>query len=247
MLLAFLSDIHANLEALHAVLRFLRRKPIRHWVILGDHVGYGANPNEVLKTVLRLRPKTIIRGNHDRVAAGIDNIEGFNEIAADAALWTQQRLSPYHRSVLRHLPVGPISFDGVINISHGCPLDEDAYVLSDYDAYVSFRETSEPLLFFGHTHLPVIYRLRDDVVDTFRLPPARKVTGRLDRRFRYMINPGSVGQPRDHIPYASFCLFNLKTWTITFYRIPYAIDTAQSKILRAGLPAFLAHRLAHGI
>lgn len=247
MLLAFLSDIHANLEALTAVLRFLRRKPIRHWIILGDIVGYGANPNEVLRLLLKLKPRTMIRGNHDRAAAGIDDLEDFNEIAAEAVRWTQRTLSPYYRSVIKNLPVGPLSLNGEINISHGCPLDEDAYVLSDYDAYISFRETREPLLFFGHTHLPVIYRLNHDIVETYQIPPARVVRGFLDPRFRYMINPGSVGQPRDQVPYSSFCLFNTRTRMITFYRIPYPIEKAQQKILRAGLPEFLAIRLSRGI
>ena len=247
MLYAVISDIHSNLEALQAVLRYLKRKPIRRWFVLGDLVGYGANPNEVIELVQRLRPRTVIRGNHDRVAASMDPAEDFNEMARFAAAWTRQKLTPRNQGFLRHLPVGPVVFQETINLSHGSPLDEDAYVISDYDAYVSFREVEEPLLLFGHTHFPVIYRDRGDHVDTFRLPPVRVLRVRLRPGERYMINPGSIGQPRDRIPLASCCVLDPERWRVTFYRIPYPIVRSQKRILTAGLPEFLAYRLAQGI
>lgn len=247
MLFAILSDIHSNLEALQAVLRFLRRKPIGHWLILGDLVGYGASPNDVLDIIRSLRPKTVIRGNHDRVASGLDDPEDFNEVAQQSAFWTRSKLRPDHLMALQRLPVGPLVWNGTFNLSHGSPFDEDTYVISDYDAYISFRETVEPILFFGHTHLPVLYRERGDGVDTFTFPPARKVRVRLRQSERYMINPGSVGQPRDRIPLASFCLFNTKHWVLMYYRIRYPIHRARQRILRAGLPEFLGYRLERGI
>jgi predicted phosphodiesterase len=248
MLYAIISDIHSNLEALQAVLRFLRRKPIRYWLVLGDIVGYGASPNEVVRLVQGLRRRFVVRGNHDRVAAGLDTWEDFNEVAARAIQWTRQKLHPAIRGFLRQLPIGPLPVPGGMVITHGCPRDEDAYVLEAQEALLNFEVTEAPIIWFGHTHIPIIYRqTRSGKVQTIRIPCAHRVRIRLRPGERYMINPGSVGQPRDHCPLTSFCVMNPATWTVTYYRLPYDIAKAQARILRAGLPAFLAQRLAYGL
>lgn len=249
MLYAVIGDIHANLPALQAVLRFLRRKPIRCWLVLGDIVGYGAHPNEVTRIVMRLRRRWVVRGNHDRVAAGLDTWDSFNEVAAEAIRWTIQRLQPTVRGYLRHLPRGPLPINEQMVVSHGCPLDEDFYILSPYEAHMNFEAVSAPIIWFGHTHLPVIYRYdeRKRTVTVLQIPLARRVRIRLQLNSRYMINPGSVGQPRDRFPWLSFCTFDDQTWTVTFYRLAYDVPRAQRQILRAGLPPLLAHRLALGV
>lgn len=248
MLYAVISDIHSNLEALQAALRFLRRKPIRCWLVLGDLVGYGASPNEVVRLIQSLRPRRVVRGNHDRVAAGLDTWESFNEVAAMAIQWTQRKIHPAIRGFLRQLPAGPLPVDSRMVITHGCPLDEDAYVLSTQDAAPNFGATHASIIWFGHTHLPVIYRWVDgDRVRVLRIPLARRVRIRLRPEERYMINPGSIGQPRDRVPLLSFCVMNTARWTVTYYRLPYDIQKAQARILWAGLPPFLAQRLALGI
>lgn len=247
MLYAVISDVHANLEALRTVLRFLRRKPIRRWLVLGDLVGYGANPNEVVRLIQGLRPRAVVRGNHDRVAAGLDTWESFNEVAAAAIQWTRRKLHPAVRGFLRQLPAGPLPVDGRMVLTHGCPLDEDGYVLSARDAAPNFAVTDASVIWFGHTHLPVIYRWTDDRgVQVLRIPLGRRVRIRLRPEERYMINPGSVGQPRDGVPLLSFCVMNTARWTVTYYRLPYDIPGAQARILRVGLPPFLAQRLALG-
>ncbi len=248
MLYAVISDVHANLQALQSVLRFVRRKPIGAWLVLGDLVGYGANPNEVVRLIQRLRRKYVVRGNHDRVAAGLDTPELFNEIAAEAVLWTRKTLLPALRGYLRHLPAGPVPVNTTMVITHGAPIDEDMYILSDYDALLNFERTSARIVWFGHTHLPIIYiYTTDGQLTRVPIPPVRKIRIRLDPRYRYLINPGSVGQPRDRCPWLSFCLFRDTDWTVTFYRLPYDIYGAQRRIRRVGLPDFLAHRLMIGI
>ncbi len=250
MLYAILSDIHSNLEALQACLRFLRRKRVHTWLILGDLVGYGPNPNEVIKEVLSLHSRIMIRGNHDRVSCGLEDPQDFNEYAQDAVEWTRNRLTSYYKSVLRNLPVGPKEVTSNILIAHGSPHDEDHYLLSDYDAFVVFRDYHHPYIFVGHTHIPMIFRMKNDsaqYIETFRIPPARTVRIRLTPGYSYIINPGSIGQPRDHISYLSFCLFHEKKGELTYYRLPYPIEKTQKKIIHAGLPAFLAHRLARGV
>jgi diadenosine tetraphosphatase ApaH/serine/threonine PP2A family protein phosphatase len=239
-----LSDIHANREALTAVLAFVKRKRWDRVVVLGDVVGYGAEPNFAIDTVRRLRPQAI-RGNHDKVCSGVENGEMFNRVALHAALWTRRRLSPANLRWLRALPEGPAVVDGLFAIAHGTPIDEDAYIFGEIEALNVFRRTIFPLCFFGHSHFPVVFGLSPDAVQTvLTKPPAFHF--RLEPGVRYLVNPGSVGQPRDGNPLASFALFDTATQTVTIYRVPYAISRTQRRILEAGLPRPLADRLQIG-
>jgi len=241
-----LSDIHGNLEALQACLADARRRNFDATLVLGDLVGYGADPNAVVDEILSLSPTAIVRGNHDKVAIGLDQAEGFNAVARSAAQWMLDTLTPQHRLWLTELPAGPTVVDDLIEICHGSPLDEDAYIFDETDALRAFQATTRPLCLFGHTHHPVIFQLHDGVLDaegSAREPEARLA---LKDGAKYLINPGSVGQPRDGDARAAYAIVDSDTAQIEFYRIKYDIEGAQRKIIKAGLPEALARRLAAG-
>ena len=241
-----ISDIHSNMEALSSVLASVKRKKFDRTLVLGDLVGYGASPNQVVNAIRKLKNTTVIRGNHDKVASGIEAGENFNRAALQSAQWTKGKLTAENRAYLTHLPQGPALVEDEILVSHGTPLDEDAYLFSDYDAYEVFQVLDFQLCFFGHTHLPVIYAISNQRLYTFR-PNGEKVRIELIEGFKYLINPGSVGQPRDKNPMASYAIYDTESRAITFKRVEYAIPKTQDKILKAGLPPSLANRLAIGV
>lgn len=241
-----ISDIHSNLEALSAVLATVKRKKFHRILVLGDLVGYGANPNQIINIIRKLKQAVVIRGNHDKVASGLESGDNFNKAAVTSALWTRKKLTPDNRSYLIRLPQGPLMVDSQIMVSHGTPIDEDAYIFSDYDAYEVFQVMDFKICFFGHTHLPVIYAVSNQRLYTFR-PNAEKVKVELVNGFKYLINPGSVGQPRDKNPLASFAMYDSDRRTLTFKRVEYPVPRAQGKILKAGLPQSLANRLSIGV
>ncbi len=240
-----LSDIHSNKEALAAVLAFVRRKPWDKAVFLGDLVGYGANPNQTVDMIRTFRPLIAIRGNHDKVCSGIENGELFNRVALEAAMWTRRKLTPPNLKWLRSLPEGPAVVDGAFAISHGTPIDEDAYIFGEIEALNVFRQTDFPVCFFGHSHFPVIFGLSPDAINTI-LTVAPSFRYKLRPGIRYLINPGSIGQPRDGNPFASFAMYDSDAKAATIYRVPYRVEQAQLKIVKAGLPRPLADRLAIG-
>ncbi len=248
MLALILSDVHANEEALRAVLAAAGPHDLL-WN-LGDAVGYGASPNEVLD-ILRPLTEVHVRGNHDRVCSGLDSTLHFNPTAQAAAEWTFHALAPEHLAWLRALPGGSLHPIEEVICAHGSPLDEDHYIIDLDDAEEPLRQMTAPIAFFGHTHVQggflecgdewqhvhPYYRSMDGP-DSWTMP--------LIPGARYLINPGSVGQPRDRDWRAAFALYDSAAATITFHRIPYDIRTAQRRILEAGLPPRLATRLADG-
>jgi predicted phosphodiesterase len=239
------SDLHSNAEALRMVMNRVRRKKFDVVVCLGDFVGYGAQPNQILDTMRTMKgPKLYIRGNHDRVAAGLDHADGFNTAAKAAALWTRDHLSARNRHFLEKLPLGPIEREGVM-ICHGAPHNEDEYVFHEGHAMEVFESTAAPIILYGHTHLPVIFSL-DRQHRVHGVAVRGDVVVRLDSEHRYLINPGSVGQPRDRNPASSFVIFDSKRLTVQFFRVAYDVGKTQGSILKAGLPAILAQRLAYG-
>ena len=240
-----LSDVHSNVEALGAVMARVRRKRWDCLIVLGDVVGYGANPNNVVERIRRVRKrKALVRGNHDRVAAGLDPGELFNPIALHAARWTAEKLTPASREFLGELPVGPVEGDGAFLICHGSPRDEDAYIFSDRDASSNFEVFEHPLCFFGHSHIPSVFELHDGKV---RVEAVReRAAWKLAPNARYLINPGSVGQPRDRNRAASYALYDAATGVVHFDRVAYDVEKARAKILRAGLPGMLGDRLLVG-
>jgi predicted phosphodiesterase len=240
------SDIHGNLEALNALLRFIQKRKIDHFVFLGDLVGYGASPNETIQKVRNLKPLSIIRGNHDKAVSGFDSIETFNPIAAAAIHWTKKNILKKNNEFLRHLQKGPDVVHNTFAICHGAPFDEDYYIFGEFDAAEAFDYLTYPLCFFGHTHFPFLYTKRDSVVEgTFLEGNLNEV--KLEKGVTYLINPGSVGQPRDRNPRAAFAIYESETHVLKFYRLEYDVAEAQKKILKAGLPAALAERLSLGI
>lgn len=241
-----LSDMHANWDAFAAVLRRARRKRFDAVLVLGDLVGYGGAPNQVVEAVRDLGPRLFrVRGNHDKVVAGIDNGANFNQTALTAAQWTTGRLTPANLRYVRDLPQGPLQVEEGVAICHGSPLDEDTYVFSDVDAYEIFAHFTVPVVFFGHTHIPSLFSLEGRRLGVTALR-GDGGTIRLHPDGRYLINPGSIGQPRDRDPRASYMTYDSKRRVVRWYRIPYPIAEAQKRIRKAGLPNNLADRLAVG-
>jgi predicted phosphodiesterase len=241
-----LSDMHANWDAFAAVLRRARRKRFDSVLVLGDLVGYGAAPNQVVEAVRRLTPRLqTVRGNHDKVVSGIDRGTNFNQTALAAAQWTALRLTAANLRYVRELPRGPLEVGDGLAICHGSPLDEDTYVFSDIDAFEIFAAYPVAVTFFGHTHIPSLFSLEGK---RLRVAALRGTSGRLvlEAGGRYLINPGSIGQPRDRDPRASYMTYDSDRRVVRWYRIPYPIAEAQRRIKRAELPQSLADRLAVG-
>jgi len=245
-----LSDIHSNLEALEAC---LAAAPEHDLVVnLGDTVGYGGNPNEVIARVKALA-SVFVRGNHDKAVSGLINLEEFNPVAGLATLWTRDQLTKANLEWLRGLPQGPVSVAELpgIQFVHGSALDEDEYTVSVRDAIAPLITNPVPITFFGHTHLQGGFSLQGEIGESYR--PGYRTVGqpessdwRLRRDLRYLVNPGSVGQPRDGDWRAAFAVFDSDAWIISFYRVPYNVRVTQEKILAANLPPRLATRLATG-
>lgn len=250
MRIFLLSDIHANLEALNACLDAV---PAYDRVVnLGDVVGYGADPNAVIDRV-RAQDAVLVRGNHDKAVSGVMDLEHFNPMAGLAALWTRQQLTPENLEWLRALPQGPIHLPGLegMQFVHGSPLDEDEYLVSPRDSQEPLMTASAPLTFFGHTHRQGGFKWDGERTEVIR-PEWASSEGQetwdlsLHEGVRYLINPGSVGQPRDDDWRAAFALFNSEPRTVQFFRVPYDVKVAQEKILAAELPPRLATRLSAG-
>ena len=244
-----LSDIHANLDALEAVLA----SAPQHDTVwnLGDTVGYGANPNEVIEQVRDLGA-VFVRGNHDRACCGLTSLEDFNPVASRAVKWTQANLTNEHVHWLQALAHGPVSPNGPqVSCMHGSPLDEDEYLLSMRDAWEPLHQAEARINFFGHTHLQGGFATDGEML--FKLSPVYSTRNEaeeyeIDLRSsaRYLINPGSVGQPRDQDWRAAAALYDQERMTVSFLRIPYDVRGAQMRIMRAGLPERLAFRLREG-
>ncbi len=187
-----LSDIHANLEALEATL-----SAAGEWdaaLVLGDLVGYGADPNAVIERVRALPNATIIRGNHDKVGSGVETVESFNHLARHAIAWTATALTPEHRSWLAAMTAGPALIDDVVEICHGSPFDEDAYIFDDLDARRAISASTRAVCLFGHTHVPAVFKY-DGELTSVGPPRGARFRLTLDPKAKYLINCGAVGQP----------------------------------------------------
>ena len=241
-----LTDIHANLEALEACLADAAARGYDRTLCLGDVVGYGADPNPVIARIQELHPQAIVRGNHDKVACGIDQAEGFNSVAKSAARWTLEMLTPVNRVWLAALPRGPIQIDDLAEICHGSPFDEDAYIFDELDAARALKASSRPLCLFGHTHCPAAFELANDGIDSVGPGPSAQNRVVLTPGSKHLINPGSVGQPRDGDARAAYAILDEEQRAVELFRVEYALEEAQDKIVRAGLPEVLAQRLAIG-
>ena len=245
-----LSDVHGNLEALNAVLE--AAAPFDVLWNLGDIVGYGASPNEVINLV-RPAAQLNVRGNHDRVCCGLTSALGFNPVARAAATWTHDELTPDNRAWLRAVPQGPLQPEqpAGVTLAHGSPLNEDQYILSMRDAWAPLQQMSTAITFIGHTHLQGGFSQKDH--DWHELRPQYRSRNEADSwtipippGTRHLINPGSVGQPRDNDWRAAFAIYDTDAAEIVYHRVPYDLTAAQGRILLAGLPERLAARLREG-
>lgn len=241
-----LSDIHANIDALESVLSAAADDGWDRAIVLGDLVGYGGEPNGVVDRIRGLDPLLVIRGNHDKAACGLDDGSAFNLIARTAAHWTLEALTAANLAYLRALPAGPAPVDDTVEICHGAPFDEDHYIFDEEDAALGLARTSRPICLFGHTHLPAIFR--QDAAGIRGYAPGDAGTAELtiEAGVRYLVNAGSVGQPRDGDPRAAYGVYDAGRRTLLLRRVPYPVAQAQSRILSAGLPSSLAGRLALG-
>lgn len=246
MKFAIISDVHANLEALQAVLADARSAADRV-ICLGDIVGYNANPMECLQLV-QAACEVVVAGNHDQAAAGLRLYDDFNEYASAAIDWTKERLTTDAQAYLRMLPT-TATFGAMCLAAHGSPRDTDEYLFqgSHFRQSFAYLQQYHPTIrccFVGHTHLPMVWQWTPD--GQARALEAWMSPVTLDPACRYIINPGSVGQPRYGGPDATYALFDEATYTLTLRLIPYDVDTTQEKIYDAGLPPYLAERLASG-
>jgi predicted phosphodiesterase len=235
-----LSDVHSNREALEAVVQ--DAQGLYDGILcLGDIVGYGADPNFTADW-MRAHSAISIRGNHDKLCVGLDVPEVYNAAARASALWTRQVLTPANAAYLFELPRGPLRV-GAFDLVHGSPADEDEYVVHAGDAAMVREYLDAPVTFFGHTHVQGGFLFARRGIK--RITPEVGVV-ELEPEHRYLLNPGSVGQPRDMNPKAAYAIYTPEKRTLEFRRVKYDIPAAAQKILDAGLPNVLALRLYEG-
>jgi predicted phosphodiesterase len=242
-----LSDIHSNLEALEVVLQAARDK-YDSLLCCGDLIGYGPNPGEVTTCLCTLQP-AVVRGNHDKAALGLTDLANFNPLARAAALWTRAVLKPEHFEYLRQIPPGPMTV-GDFTIAHGSLIDEDEYLFQAAEAGASLRLAWTTVTFMGHTHVQGGFALLPDS-RILTLKPALRAGATeshllLEPGIRYLINPGSVGQPRDRDPRAAFAIYDTERGEVEYHRQAYPVEITQEKMVAAGLPEYLIHRLSVG-
>jgi predicted phosphodiesterase len=251
-----LSDIHGNLEALNAVLEAAAGSYDTVWN-LGDVVGYGASPNQVID-IIRPLAALNVRGNHDRVCCGLTSAVGFNPVARAAVTWTKEELTPANLEWLRRVPSGPLHPQHATNpeqadvtCAHGSPLNEDHYILNMRDAWAPLQQMTTAITFFGHTHVQGGFSQKEH--DWHEVKPryasrddAQSWTLEILPGTRHLINPGSIGQPRDCDWRAAYAIYDSDASQIIYHRVPYDLTAAQGRILMAGLPERLAARLREG-
>lgn len=238
---AIISDVHGNLEAFRAVLDALSGERIDAYLSIGDLVGYGADPKECIKFLKSLDPQVLIAGNHEWGIAGLADIESFSDLARHAVLWSRSALDKEETEYLKSFQL--VYEDEKMTLVHGTlnMPEEFYYIFDSNDAYVTIRAMKSRLCFVAHTHVPAIFFSDNNRVDYIDGPRIRVDLGK-----KYVINAGSVGQPRDGDPRASYAIYDNKEATVEIKRVEYDVKRAQEKILRAGLPARFAYRLSEG-
>ncbi len=246
MRLAVISDIHSNLEALVRVLDQIDREGVEFILNLGDIVGYNASPNECLE-LLADREVRHLAGNHDLALLDLDMAQHFNIIAYQAIMWAREQVREEYLEFFRSLPL--TREEGGFLACHGSPNSPETYITYHFQGKRVFSHLlSRPHLricFFGHTHRRALWSR--DIRGKVALQEITSPKVLLDRECLYLINPGSVGQPRDGNPQAAYAIFDMEEFSIHFRSVPYDVAGAQRRILAAGLPAFLAERLALGV
>lgn len=241
MRIGIFSDIHGNFEALEAVLKYFKDNNIHKYICLGDIVGYGPSPNECVEAVKGLKCPVVL-GNHDYVAIGKGDVSLFNVTARNAIEWTQKQLTGENLDFLRTLPF--IYRTKQLIAVHSTPREPERweYVLTMDAALQNMEYYTEPVCFIGHSHAPFFLEL-----DPEGNPQLIRDNPMIIKdKYRYMVNVGSVGQPRDNNPKSAFALYDTTQKTVTLLRVPYNIAITQEKIIKAELPIQLAQRLQNG-
>lgn len=246
MRILVLSDLHSNATALDAVLDAAKER----WdvsVCLGDVVGYGPDPNYVTAKLREMGTQTI-RGNHDKAVTGLMPTEDFNPVAKAAVDWTRAELKQEHLAWLTALPQGPVEADGIVLV-HGALQDEDEYVFTPAQALDGLLDSTASVTFFGHTHHQGGFSYRDSMLEVLQIRPRASESFaalRIETMRRYLLNPGSIGQPRDGDPRAAFAIADLEHHVVEFWRVPYDIAAVQARMRAAHLPEPLVQRLLVG-
>jgi predicted phosphodiesterase len=242
MKFAFISDIHANLEALEAVLSDINKKNVDEIFCLGDVVGYGANPNECVEVVSK-RCKSVLLGNHDAVATNLLTTQHFNIHAKIAIEWTSQTLTAANKSFLAALPVSKTT--DILTMAHSTPFEPGMwyYITSLEEAAFNFQFFDTRICLVGHTHIPMIIALDDDEI---YVHPEKEISCKDREDRRLLVNVGSVGQPRDRNPEASYGVLDTDEMFLSLHRVPYDIAKTQGKRKKIKMPDFLVNRLSEG-
>ncbi len=234
-----LGDIHANLEALGAVLEEMDKQGVEKYVSVGDLVGYGANPTECIAKVRELGA-VVTAGNHDFAAVDKLNIDFFNTYARESALWTRSVLSEEDKDFIKSLKL--VEYCDNFTVVHSTLYSPELfeYIQTSYDAHLSFEQQTTPLSFLGHSHVPVNFFKRRNV--SFNMETEVKI----DESMKVMINVGAIGQPRDENPDAVCVVYDADEMLVRVSRVKYDVEKAAKKIVQAGLPEILAERLKYG-
>jgi diadenosine tetraphosphatase ApaH/serine/threonine PP2A family protein phosphatase len=266
---AILSDIHANWEALQVVMAKCEEEEVTDYICLGDIVGYNANPHECLEKIRSKNLLACVKGNHDEYVSNNDEVmEGFNPHAKQAVLWTKAQLNDEERQWLAELPMRATVRGSNITIVHATLDSPDAwgYIFDTHHAADNFSYQFTQICFCGHSHVPIAFCKKpvtmradkpieeisawafnsDEGMIPTETDKADSISLTIENGFKYLINVGSVGQPRNRDPRASFAIYDHEAKEVVRYRLPYDIPTAQAKIREAGLPERLAARLERG-
>lgn len=246
MLIAFLTDLHANREAVSACLAHAKERHVTQYAFLGDLVGYGADPAWVLDTVMEYtsRGAYVLMGNHD-IALLEDARKGMNPVAYQVVEWTRAQLTPEHLHFIRNLPFRIEMQDLLFVHANAWAPEQWEYIDGTMEAMRSMHATNAHVTFCGHVHMPSLYHMTM-TGKTGEFNPAPENSIPLSKQRRWLVIPGSTGQPRDGNPAACYATFDTVTLDLTYYRVPYDTNTAAEKIIGAGLPAILGQRLITG-
>lgn len=238
---AVYSDIHSNLEAFEVVLKDINRQKVDKKIFLGDIVGYGPNPNECIE-ILKKNADIILAGNHDWAAVGKTDTSYFNPYAKESIEWTAEQLSKENRKFLRNLR--PAITLNEFHIFHSTPLEPEQwhYIMTTQDAQENYELLKKDLCFIGHSHQPVVI----EFVDKVNIMPFYDLYKQLEKDRKYIVNVGSVGQPRDANPDSCYLIYDSKARSFEYRRIEYNIEKVQKKMKKHRLPQYLIERLAYG-
>lgn len=236
-----ISDIHGNLEALHSVIEDISSQKTGQYLYIGDLVGYGADPQAVIRIVQSIGPKVLIAGNHDWGVLGLLDLEYFNEYAKEAVVWAKSVLNKEELSYLKSFRL--LYESEIFTLVHGSldGAEKFHYIFNADDAYFTIKLMKTPLCFVGHTHVAGIFYSSNGKIEY-----TKEAKVKIDYSRKYVINVGSIGQPRDRDPRASYAIYDDEAGTVETRRVNYDIKATQKKILDAGLPRWLASRLSEG-